>query len=62
MVLPVRSAAGDTRSAIERAESVLDTGRDRAEGTVDGMRDLLPDRADLDAVLGDDGTEADSDE
>ena len=60
--VPVLLAAGDTLSVIERAESVLDTGRARDEGTVDRMRDLLHDHADIDAILGDDGTEADSDE
>jgi len=60
--VPVLLAAGDTLSVVERAESILERGRARDEGTVDRMRDLLYAHADVDAILGDDGSVADPDE
>jgi len=60
--VPVLLAPGDTLSVVDRAESVLDGGRARDAGTVDRMRDLLYDHADIDAILGGDGSASDAGE
>jgi len=51
--LPVLSVSGDTLSTVERAESVVREGRTRDERTVETVRGLLTDHADVDALLGD---------
>ncbi len=60
--VPVVLAAGDTLSVVERAESILESGRARNEDTVDRMRDLLHTHADVDAILGHDESDAHPDE
>ncbi|WP_435153571.1 phosphotransacetylase family protein [Haladaptatus sp. DFWS20] len=63
--VPILLVQGDTLTAIERAEDVVRSGRTRDEETVERMRELLHDHADVDALLGDgefgmtDDTEAD---
>lgn len=42
----------DTRSTIDRSEAVISEGRTRDETTVDRMRELLIDHADVDSLLG----------
>ncbi|WP_266076952.1 phosphotransacetylase family protein [Haladaptatus caseinilyticus] len=55
--VPILLVQGDTLTAIERAEDVVRSGRTRDEETVEHMRRLLHDHADVDALLDD----ADSD-
>ncbi|MFC6835857.1 phosphotransacetylase family protein [Halomarina ordinaria] len=49
--VPILSVQTDTITAVERAEDVLRQGRARSPETVDVMRGLLEDGADVDAVL-----------
>ena len=60
--VPVLLATGDTLSVVDRAESILESGRARDAGTVDRMRDLLYDHADVDAILSGDDAASDADE
>ncbi|RXK49026.1 phosphotransacetylase family protein [Halorientalis pallida] len=48
---PILLVQGDTRTTIDRAESVVRSGRTRDPGTVERMGDLLADAVDLDALL-----------
>jgi hypothetical protein len=41
----------DTITTVDRAEDVLHSGRARSAATVERMRDLLDDGADVDALL-----------
>lgn len=50
--VPILIVQSDTLTAIERAEDVVRSGRTRDEETVERMRELLFDHADVDAVLG----------
>ncbi len=51
--VPVLLVGGDTISTVERAEDVVHSGRTRDADTVDRMRSLLTDHADVDRLLGD---------
>jgi BioD-like phosphotransacetylase family protein len=53
--VPVLLSTADTLSTLERAEDVVRSGRTRDEHTVDVMRSLLTDHADVDALIGGDG-------
>ncbi|MFC7098867.1 phosphotransacetylase family protein [Halobaculum marinum] len=53
--LPVLSVPGDTLTTVERAEDVIRSGRTRDAQTIEVMRDLLEDHADVDALIGSDG-------
>ncbi|SDY07844.1 phosphotransacetylase family protein [Halobellus clavatus] len=64
--VPILLATGDTLSVVDRAETVVNTGRARDAETIDRMRDLLNDHADVDALLGspqgaEDGSDGDAD-
>ncbi|WP_136715268.1 phosphotransacetylase family protein [Halorientalis salina] len=48
---PVLLVQGDTRTAIDRAESIISSGRTRDASTVDRMGELLGDSADVQAML-----------
>ena len=50
--VPVLLVDTDTRTTIDRTETVLHAGRTRNEATVDRMADLLSDAVDVDALLG----------
>ena len=50
--VPVLLVDTDTRTTIDRTESVLHAGRTRNEATVDRMEALLTDAVDVDALLG----------
>ena len=50
--LPVLALSGDTLATVERAEEVVRGGRARDERTVELVRDLLVEHADVDALLG----------
>ena len=52
--VPVLSVTTDTLTAVERAESIVRTGRARDERSVERMRSLLETHADIEAVF--DGT------
>ena len=52
--VPILLVRSDTLSAVERAEGVVRSGRTRDAETVERMRTLLEDHADVDAIL--DGT------
>ncbi|MFC7080552.1 phosphotransacetylase family protein [Halorussus caseinilyticus] len=66
--VPVLLVQSDTLTTIERAEDVVRSGRTRDAETVETMRDLLHDHADVEAIIGDsasapgDGTESEGDE
>ena len=49
---PILQINTDTLTAVERAESVVRSGRTRDKETVETMADLLTERVDLDALLG----------
>lgn len=49
--VPVLLVGSDTITTVDRAEDVVRAGRARDERTVERMRDLLADYADVDAVL-----------
>ena len=49
--VPVLLVQSDTLTTIERAEDVVRSGRTRDTETVERMRDLLHDHADVDAIL-----------
>jgi len=49
---PVLLVQGDTRTAIDRAESIISSGRTRDVATVDRMSDLLTEGANVQAILG----------
>lgn len=49
--VPVLLVQSDTTTAIERLEGVIRSGRARDAGTVERMRDLLAEYADVDAML-----------
>jgi len=51
--VPVLAVNGDTRTVVERAEEIVRSGRTRDRRTVEAMRRLLADHADVDALLGD---------
>jgi BioD-like phosphotransacetylase family protein len=48
---PIMVVQGDTRTTIDRAESVIRSGRTRSVETVDRMGELLDDSVDVDAIL-----------
>ncbi|MFC4360124.1 phosphotransacetylase family protein [Halobium salinum] len=50
--VPVLVVNQDTLSVVDRAEDVIRSGRTRDEATVERMRDLLHDHADVDALVG----------
>jgi BioD-like phosphotransacetylase family protein len=50
--VPIILLNTDTLTAVERAEDVIHNGRTRNERTVEVMRELLADHADVDAILG----------
>lgn len=50
--VPVLLVQTDTLVTVERAEEVLRSGRTRSERTVDRMRSLLTEHADVDALIG----------
>ncbi|WP_227376619.1 phosphotransacetylase family protein [Haladaptatus halobius] len=50
--VPILLVQGDTLTTIERAEDVVHSGRTRDEETVERMRELLHDHADVDALVG----------
>ncbi|WP_396613175.1 phosphotransacetylase family protein [Haloferax sp. S1W] len=50
--VPVLLVNGDTLSVTDRAEDIVSTGRTRDERTVERMRDLLFEHADVDALIG----------
>ncbi|WP_058828183.1 phosphotransacetylase family protein [Haloferax sp. Q22] len=50
--VPVLLVNGDTLSVTDRAEDIVSTGRTRDERTVNRMRDLLYEHADIDAIIG----------
>ena len=52
--VPVLLVQSDTLTTIERAEDVVRSGRTRDAETVDVMRGLLHDHADVEAIVGDD--------
>ena len=56
---PVLQINTDTLTAVERAESVVRSGRTRDRRTVETMADLLTERVDVGALIGD--VEADAD-
>ncbi|MFB6111903.1 MAG: phosphotransacetylase family protein [Halobacteriaceae archaeon] len=49
--VPVLLVQGDTATTIERAETILDSGRVRDAVTVGRVREMLHDHADLEAIL-----------
>jgi BioD-like phosphotransacetylase family protein len=49
---PILQINTDTLTAVERAESVVRSGRTRDAETVETMAGLLTERVDLDALLG----------
>ncbi|MFB6104588.1 MAG: phosphotransacetylase family protein [Halobacteriaceae archaeon] len=49
--VPILLVNGDTLTTVERAADVLDQGRTRDRHTVDRVRDLLVEHADVDALL-----------
>ena len=51
--VPVLLVQGDTLSTIDRAEEVVRSGRTRDEKTVERMRELLYEHANVEALLGD---------
>ncbi|XVH30886.1 phosphotransacetylase family protein [Haloferacaceae archaeon DSL9] len=51
--VPVLTVNTDTLTAIDRAEDIVRSGRVRDERTVEVMRELLGDHADIGALLGD---------
>ncbi|WP_440006535.1 phosphotransacetylase family protein [Halomicrococcus sp. SG-WS-1] len=51
--VPVLLVQTDTLTAVERAEDVVRSGRTRNAETVERMRELLHDHADVDSLLGD---------
>jgi len=58
--VPVLLVQSDTLTTVERSEDVIRSGRTRDAETVEVMRGLLHDHADVDAVLGrTDGSESD---
>ncbi|WP_311172840.1 phosphotransacetylase family protein [Halobellus ordinarius] len=59
--VPVLLVTGDTLSVIDRAETIVNTGRARDEATITRMGELLYDHADIDAILGDGSTREASD-
>lgn len=50
--VPILVVGSDTRTAVDRAEEVIRSGRTRDEHTVEVMSRLLADHADTDALLG----------
>ncbi|WP_135826216.1 phosphotransacetylase family protein [Halorussus ruber] len=58
--VPVLLVQSDTLTTIERAEDVVRSGRTRDAETVETMRDLLHDHADVEAIVGADESEAES--
>ncbi|WP_336133513.1 phosphotransacetylase family protein [Natronomonas amylolytica] len=50
--IPVLLVRTDTKTTIDRAETVISSGRTRDADTVDRMSELLGDYADIDAMLG----------
>jgi BioD-like phosphotransacetylase family protein len=54
---PVLAINTDSLTAVERAESVVRSGRTRDRRTVETMADLLDDRVDVDALIGADADE-----
>lgn len=55
--VPVLSVSLDTLTAIDRAEEVIRSGRTRDEQTVNRMRELLIEHADLEPLIGDGDTD-----
>jgi len=55
--VPVLLVQSDTLTTVERAEDVVRSGRTRDAETVEIMRDLLHDHADVAAILGGDGVD-----
>ncbi|UPV73702.1 phosphotransacetylase family protein [Halorussus limi] len=51
--VPVMLVQSDTLTTVERAEDVIRSGRTRDAETVETMRDLLHDHADVEAMVGD---------
>jgi BioD-like phosphotransacetylase family protein len=51
---PILQINTDTLTAVERAESVVRSGRTRDRQTVETMAGLLTERVDLEALLGED--------
>ncbi|RQH03157.1 phosphotransacetylase family protein [Natrarchaeobius oligotrophus] len=49
--VPILSVRTDTYATVERAEDVVRSGRTRDEETVDRMRELLSDHADVESIL-----------
>jgi len=58
--VPVLLVQSDTLTTIERAEDVVRSGRTRDAETVETMRDLLHDHADVEAIVGADESKAES--
>lgn len=52
--MPVLVVSGDTRTVVDRAETVVRSGRTRDAESVDLMRELLVDHADVERMLGGD--------
>jgi hypothetical protein len=50
--VPLLLVSGDTLSVVERCEDVVHSGRTRDERTVERMRDLLFEHADVDGLVG----------
>jgi hypothetical protein len=50
--VPILGVPGDTLTTVERAEDVVRSGRTRDERTVERVRELLVDHADVDRLLG----------
>jgi len=53
--VPILLVQSDTLTTIERAEDIVRSGRTRDAETVETMRDLLHDHADIEAIVGDGG-------
>lgn len=57
--VPILLVQSDTLTTVERAEDVVRSGRTRDAETVERMRDLLHDHADVEAIVGDGDDESD---
>jgi hypothetical protein len=57
--VPVLTVPGDTLTVIDRAEAIVRSGRTRDRRTVELMRELLFDHADVGAILGGDAAPGD---
>jgi BioD-like phosphotransacetylase family protein len=53
--VPILLVQSDTLTTIERAEDIVRSGRTRDAETVETMRELLHDHADIEAIVGDGG-------